>query len=506
MQRVAEETPIAEGEWQSYDVSARTKEFLSKNKRMYIDGAWVEGADGETFRSFDPATGSDISCLPAASKQDVSRAVSAARCAFEKGPWRDYLPAERERLLMQLADLMEQHRQPIAEIETIDNGKPLAEALASADGTIAYIRYMAGWSTKVSGMSSTLSDPNCAQAYTRREPVGVVGAIIPWNLPISMAAWKVIPPLVTGCTVVLKPAEQTSLSAIYLAELIEEVGFPKGVFNLITGMGSTAGAELASHPGINKIAFTGSTLVGKSIAHAAAGNLSRVSLELGGKSPVIVLEDCNLEVAARGAADAIFYNQGQVCCAGSRLYVQRGLYDRVVAEVAAIADSIKLAPGLEPGCQMGPLVSAEQQNRVSNYIESGLEEGASLATQPRPAKQTGYFVSPTVLSDTSNEMKVVKEEIFGPVLVAAPFESIDEAIELANDTPYGLGASIWSDSLSNVHSIIPKLRAGNVWVNTHNLVDPSLPFGGMKASGYGRELGSEQLDAYLETKSVWIAS
>ncbi len=492
--------------WQKYGVDPRVAAFLKKPPQMFVDGKWCDAENGETFRSFDPATGMPLTEVPAASAADVGRAVKAAQQAFEGGAWPSFTPAARQQLLFKLADRMEADRTVLAEIETIDNGKPLSEALGSVDATVEYIRYMAGWATKVSGRTTNVSDPTCTFAYTRREAVGVVGAIIPWNFPISMAAWKIVPPLAVGCTVVLKPAEQTPLSSIYLASMIEEVGYPAGVFNLVTGVGSEAGAALASHPDINKVAFTGSTPVGKMIAASAAQNLTRVTLELGGKSPVIVLEDCDVQKAAEGAAGAVFYNQGQICCAGSRLYVQRKIYDKVVADAATIADGITLAPGLAPDCMMGPLVSRDQHRRVSDYIDIGCDEGAVIANSKRETPAEGYFVRPTILADTSNDMRVVREEIFGPVLVAAPFDTIDEVIEKANDTPYGLGASVWSNDLSAVNTLVPQLKAGNVWINTHNLVVPSLPFGGMKASGYGRELGSEQLDAYLETKSVWIAN
>src|SRR5512132_1854367 len=372
-----------------------------------------------------------------------------------------------------------------------------------------FLRYMAGWATKIEGTTHDVSIPFLPTAkffaFTRKEPVGVVGAIIPWNFPLLMAAWKIGPALAAGCTVVLKPAEETPLTALRLGELTIEAGLPPGVVNIVTGLGPTAGAALASHAGIDKIAFTGSTEVGKHVQRAAVDNMTRVSLELGGKSPVIVLEDADPAQAAAGAANAIFFNQGQVCTAGSRLYVQRSAFDRVVGELSAIAGKLKLGPGLDPSSELGPLVSTTQRDRVCGYIAHGVEQGARIAAGGGRSGERGYFVQPTVLVDARQDMRVVQEEIFGPVVVAMPFDDVEEAVRLANDTMYGLGASIWSNDLGRVHRLIPRIKAGTVWVNCHSMLDSSLPFGGFKQSGIGREMGRAALDLFTETKSVLMA-
>ncbi|NDP43736.1 MAG: aldehyde dehydrogenase family protein, partial [Aromatoleum sp.] len=409
-----------------------------------------------------------------------------------------------------LADKVEANAQQLAEIESIDNGKSVMLA-RHVDMAMAvdFLRYMAGWATKIEGATHDVSVPFMPQAkffaWTRKEPVGVVGAIIPWNFPLLMAAWKIGPALAAGCTVVLKPAEETPLTALRLGELILEAGIPPGVVNIVTGLGETAGAALAAHPGIDKIAFTGSTAVGKLVQRAAVDNLTRVSLELGGKSPVIVLDDADPAQAAAGAAQAIFFNQGQVCTAGSRLYVQKKLFDRVVADLAAIAGKMKVGHGLDPTNEIGPLVSELQMQRVCGYIDSGIGQGAKVATGGGRAGDKGYFVKPTVLVGARQDMRVVQEEIFGPVVVALPYDDIDEAVRLANDTPYGLGASIWSNDLARVHRLIPRIKAGTVWVNCHSMLDASLPFGGFKQSGIGREMGRAALDLFTETKSVLMA-
>lgn len=489
-----------------YTVSEKTRQFVTGERLMYIDGEWVASSSGETFDVLEPSTGDLLARVPVATIEDVDRAVKAAHRAFKTGPWANMRPYERQQLILKLADLIEAHADDFAQLESLDNGKSATMARAAdVEGVIRFFRYMAGWATKLEGTTKTLSAPGDTFAYTRKEPVGVVGGIVPWNFPLSMAAWKVGPALATGCTVVLKPAEITPLTALLLVELAEKAGFPAGVFNVITGKGSVAGQALASHPLVNKVAFTGSTGVGKTVGHATIDNMTRVSLELGGKSPVIVLEDADIAKAAQGAADAIFFNQGQVCCAGSRLYVHRKIYDKVVAEVAGIANSLKLAPGLDPECGMGPLVSQQQFETVTRYIDIGINEGAEVAAGGKALDGSGYFVQPTVLANTSNSMRVVQEEIFGPVLCAQPFDTIDEVITKANDSEFGLGASIWSNNLSLVHQMIPQIEAGTVWVNTHNVVDACLPFGGVKQSGFGREQGHEQLENFLETKSVWMA-
>jgi phenylacetaldehyde dehydrogenase len=492
-----------------YAISADTRAFLEAPKRMLIGGEWVDAVKGATLDVFDPATGTVVTTVPAGTGEDVDRAVRAARTALESKEWGGAPPVVRERLLFKLADLIEQHAQEFAEIDSLNVGKSVVFARHVDLGmALAYVRYMAGWATKIEGSTHDVSLPFPDQqfvAYTRKEPVGVVGAIVPWNFPLLMAVWKVVPALATGCTIVLKPAEETPLSALRLAELALEAGIPPGVFNVVTGYGHEAGAALAAHPGINKVAFTGSTEVGKLIGKAAMDNMTRVSLELGGKSPVIVLADADVEQAVQGAANGIFFNQGQVCTAGSRLYVHEKLFDRVVSGVANIAKSLKLGPGLDPSTQLGPLVSAQQQKRVCEYLESGIGDGAQVVTGGRRAERPGYFVEPTVLTGAPPTARVVREEIFGPVLVAAPFRDADDVAALANDTSYGLAASIWSNDLRAVQRLIPKIKAGTVWVNAHNLLDPGLPFGGYKQSGFGREMGRAQIEMYLETKSVLMA-
>jgi phenylacetaldehyde dehydrogenase len=491
-------------------VSEATSTFLAAPKKMLIGANWVDAADGARLEVRNPATGEVFTHVPAGAAADVDRAVRAARSAFEAPEWSEMLPAQRERLLLRLADLVETHAQQLAEIEALDNGK-LVMLARHVDMAMAvdFLRYMAGWATKIEGSTHDVSVPFIPQAkffaYTRKEPVGVVGAIIPWNFPLLMAAWKIGPALAAGCTVVLKPAEETPLSALRLGELILEAGIPAGVVNIVTGLGPTAGAALAAHPGVNKIAFTGSTEVGKHVQRAAIDNMTRVSLELGGKSPVIVLDDADPAQAAAGAAQAIFFNQGQVCTAGSRLYVQKKLFDRVVNDLANIAGKMKLGAGLDPASELGPLVSEQQMQRVCGYIKSGVEQGATVATGGGRAGDNGYFVKPTVLVGARQDMRVVQEEIFGPVVVALPYDDIDEVVRLANDTMYGLAASIWSNDLSRVHRLIPRIKAGTVWVNCHSMLDASLPFGGFKQSGIGREMGRAALDLFTETKAVLMA-
>ena len=491
-------------------ISEAANAFLAAPKKMLIGADWVDAADGTQLDVHDPATGAAFAHVPAGKAADIDRAVRAARVAFESGPWPALSPVQRERLLLALADKVEANAQELAEIESLDNGKSVMLA-RHVDMAMAvdFLRYMAGWATKIEGATHEVSVPFIPQAkffaWTRREAVGVVGAIIPWNFPLLMAAWKIGPALAAGCTVVLKPAEETPLTALRLGQLVLEAGIPPGVVNVVTGLGETAGAALASHPGVDKIAFTGSTAVGKLVQRAAIENMTRVSLELGGKSPVIVLDDADPAQAAAGAAQAIFFNQGQVCTAGSRLYVHKRLFDRVVSELAGIAGRMKLGPGLDPSSELGPLVSEVQRDRVCGYIESGLAQGAKVATGGGRAGEKGYFVQPTVLVDARQDMRVVQEEIFGPVVVALPYDDIDEAVRLANDTPYGLGASIWSNDLARVHRMIPRIKAGTVWVNCHSMLDASLPFGGFKQSGIGREMGRAALDLFTETKSVMLA-
>jgi phenylacetaldehyde dehydrogenase len=476
-------------------------------RRLLINGQWGPAASGQTFPTYNPATGEVICEVAAGDKSDIDRAVSAARAAFESGPWHTMTASERGRAIWRLADLLEKNLDEFARLESLDNGKPLAVARA-ADVPLAVdlFRYMAGWTTKIHGSTFPISVPYAPGAkffsYTQREPIGVVGQIIPWNFPLLMAAWKLGPALATGCTVVLKPAEQTPLSALRLGELIQEAGIPDGVVNIVTGLGETAGAALAGHPGIDKIAFTGSTEVGKLIVKAASHDLKKVSLELGGKSPNIVFEDADLETAIPGAASAIFFNHGQCCCAGSRLYVHKKHFNKVVEGVAAAAKKIKLGPGENPDTEMGPLVSEEQLARVMGFLKSGQGEGAKAVAGGERQGDRGYFVQPTVLVNTKPGMKVMEEEIFGPVVCAVPFSDPAEVVRASNNNIYGLAAAVWTRDVSKAHRVASELRAGTVWVNCYNIFDAALPFGGYKQSGWGREMGAEALELYTETKAV----
>ncbi len=492
-------------------LGAEARKFISTPKKILIDGAWVSSSSGETFEIYNPATGQVVAHAQAGSKEDVNAAVAAARRAFDDhSEWRKMSPSNRGKLLHRIGDLILKHADELAQLESLDNGKPVVVARV-ADVVLAadIFHYMAGWTTKTDGGVLDLSVPFTPgteyHAYTRREPIGVVGQIIPWNFPILMAAWKLAPALACGCTVVLKPAEETPLTALRLGELIMEAGLPKGVLNIITGFGETTGAPLAGHPGVDKVAFTGSTEVGKLIVKAAANDLKKLTLELGGKSPNIILNDADLSKAIPGAASAIFFNQGQTCCAGSRLFIQDKVYDEVVAGIAAYAKALKVGPGLDPSTQLGPLVSQVQFDRVSGYMAAGKTEGASLATGGGRWGNEGYFVEPTVIINAADTAKVVQEEIFGPVLVASRFKDVDdELVRRANDSVYGLAAGIWSQDVSKIHKLVPRLRAGTVWVNCYNVFDASMPFGGYKQSGWGREMGHQVLNNYLETKAVCI--
>jgi phenylacetaldehyde dehydrogenase len=491
------------------EAASPVAQFLDQPKRMLIDGEWVEARSGNTLDVYDPSTGEPITHVPAGDAEDVDLAVAAARRAFESGPWSRMSAAERGRVIWRIGDLIIEHADELAELESRDNGKPMTVARA-ADVPLAadLFHYMAGWTTKIHGSTFPVSVPYAPgaqfHAFTTKEPVGVVGQIIPWNFPLLMAAWKLGPALATGCTVVLKVAEQTPLSALRLGELMVEAGLPNGVVNIVTGFGETAGAAVARHHGLDKVAFTGSTEVGKLIVSAAAQDLKRVTLELGGKSPNIVFADADLETAIAGAANAIFFNHGQCCCAGSRLYVEQRLYDEVVSGVSDAADRIKVGRGIDPQTEMGPLVSAEQLERVTGYLAAGEREGARTVTGGKRVGERGYFVSPTVLDGASAGMKVFDEEIFGPVVTAIPFKDPSDIAPAANETVYGLAAGIWTQDISKAHRLIPQLRAGMVWVNTYNIFDAALPFGGYKQSGWGREMGEEVIHEYTETKSVCI--
>ncbi|MFB7813686.1 MULTISPECIES: aldehyde dehydrogenase family protein [Paenibacillus] len=484
-------------------VRPKIQRFLNGTKRLFIDGEFVDSVYGSTFTTPNPATGDILAVVSEATEEDIDLAVKAARRAFDEGPWPGLSAAERSRLIYRLADLVEDNLEELAQLETLDNGKPIAETRA-ADLPLAveHLRYFAGWSTKIVGQTIPVSGGYFN--YTRHEPVGVVGQIIPWNFPLLMAMWKLGAALASGCTVVLKPAEQTPLSALYLAGLIQEAGFPPGVVNIVPGYGETAGQALVGHPQVDKIAFTGSTEVGRSIMRQAADRLKRVTLELGGKSPNIILPDADLSRAIPGALSGIMFNQGQVCCAGSRLFIQKKMFDNVVADLVLYSRKLKQGAGLSPDTQIGPLVSEEQQNRVLGYIERGLEEGAELLTGGTNPFEEGYFVAPTVFAGVQDSMTIAKEEIFGPVVTALPFEDLDDVIARANDTDYGLAAGLWTENVKNAHYIAGKLRAGTVWVNCYNVFDAASPFGGYKQSGLGREMGSYALNNYCEVKSVWI--
>ena len=487
-----------------------TRDFLRTRHRNFIDGQWRAAASDRTLAVIDPATDEIISQVPDSDARDVNAAVDAARRAFENKDWRQMKPAVRERLLHNLADLMEADIDTLVELESIDNGKTAAIARAvDLPCAIDCLRFMAGMPSKLNGSILKPSVPFLPDAelfaYANPLPIGVVGAIVPWNFPILMLCWKIAPALAAGCTVVLKPAEETPLTALYMAKLAEAAGFPPGVLNVVTGYGHTAGAAISGHPGIDKVTFTGSIDVGRLILQAATGNLKRVSLELGGKSPAIVMPDADLDIAIPGAASGIFFNHGQVCTAGSRLFVHKSQFDRVVDGVAEIARNMKMGPGLLPSTEIGPLVSKIQQERVCAYIASGRDSGAEILTGGEEYEGTGFFVRPTVFVNTSPDMKIVREEIFGPVLVATPYDDIEQVIAQANDTPYGLGASIWSRDVSMVHKVAPRIRAGTVWVNCHNVMDAALPFGGFKESGWGRENGVDAVEAYMETQTVVIS-
>ncbi|MBI5597739.1 MAG: aldehyde dehydrogenase family protein [Elusimicrobia bacterium] len=488
------------------------KAFLDKKShKLLIGGQWVDALSGKTFKTTNPASGELLGTVAEADRADVDAAVAAARAAFE-GPWSKVTPSERGKLLNRLADLVESHAEELAQLETLDNGKVIGEALKgdlplSAD----LLRYFAGWTTKIAGETTPVSVPYYPGArfmhYTVREPLGVVGAIIPWNFPLLMAVERLAPALACGNTVVLKPAEQTPLSALRLGELIGEAGLPPGAVNIVPGFGPTAGAALAAHMGVDKISFTGSTEVGREVVKASAGNLKKVSLELGGKSPNIVFEDADLDAAAKGMFMGIFYNQGQTCSAGSRVFVHESKFEAMVAALAERAKKVRQGPGLDPASRMGPLVSEEQMKRVLSYVEAGKKEGAKLLAGGERAGGPlagGWFVQPTVFSDVKDSMRIAQEEIFGPVVAVMPFKDEAEVLARANGTPYGLVAGVWTKDIKKAFRMAQGLKAGVVWLNCYQFVDAAAPWGGTKQSGYGREKGPYAIEAYTQVKSVWV--
>lgn len=493
---------------QQRDYSSAAKQFLARTPKIFINNEWVASSHDATIPVEDPSSGREICRIVDASDADVNRAVAAARAAFDDGRWSGLAPIARDRMMNRLADLIEANADEFAELEAIDNGKPKSMAAAvDIPGAISQLRFMAGWASKVSGETTQpYTMPNGSVfSYTVKEPVGVCAQIVPWNFPLLMACLKIAPALAAGCTVVLKPAEQTSLTVLRLADLVAESGIPAGVINIITGNGHTAGDRMVKHPDVDKVAFTGSTEIGKLINRNATDTLKRVTLELGGKSPVVVMPDVDVAEAAPGAAGAIFFNAGQVCVAGSRLYAHRSVFDQVLEGVAATAPFWAPRPSLDPDAHMGALVSKEQHDRVLGYIEAGKRDGASVAMGgDAPSSDGGYFVNPTVLVDVNPQMSVVREEIFGPVVVAQRFDDLDEVAKAANDTCFGLGAGIWTKDVATMHKLAAKIKSGTVWGNCHAVIDTALPFGGYKESGLGREQGRAGIEAYLETKTVII--
>jgi aldehyde dehydrogenase (NAD+) len=472
--------------------------------QLLIDGQWREAVSGKRFETLNPATGEVITSVAEADKADVDLAVKAARKAFEEGPWSKMTATDRGRILSKLADLIMEHRDELAELETMDNGKPISDARNIDVPLVAdCIEYYAGWANKVHG--ETIPVPGPFLNYTLREPIGVVGQIVAWNFPMLLAAWKMGPALATGNTVVLKPAEQTPLSALRLGELCMEAGIPPGVVNVLPGFGPTAGAGLVTHPDVDKIAFTGEYLTGQTIMREAAGTLKRVSLELGGKSPNIVFADADLDAAVAGSLMGIFWNQGEVCCAGSRLFLQESVYDQFMDKLVGKAGKMKVGDPMDPKTQIGALISEDHLNKVLRYINVGKEEGATLRTGGDQPTKRGYFVNPTIFDGVNDSMKIAREEIFGPVLSVIRFKDVDEVAPRANNTFYGLAAAVWTRDVGKAHAMARKLKAGTVWINTFNVVSSLSPFGGYKMSGFGRELGVHALELYTQVKSVWVS-
>ncbi len=476
-----------------------------KEQLLFIDGKWCQSASGKSFETVDPSTNQVICRVAEGDAADVELAVAAARRAFDSGPWSRMSASERGRLIFKLADLIESHQEELAALESLDNGKPYRDSMAAdLPLTIKCYRYYAGWADKIVGKTIPVDgDFTC---FTRHEPVGVVGQIIPWNFPLLMQAWKWGPALASGCTLVLKPAEQTPLTALRVAQLAQEAGFPNGVINVVPGFGPTAGAALTRHMDVDKVAFTGETSTGQLIMEAAAkSNLKRVSLELGGKSPNIVFADADIDAAVEGAYFGLFFNQGQCCCAGSRLFVEQSIHDEFVAKLVQRAKSQKVGDPFDPETTQGPQITREQQERVLSFIDSGKKEGATIHCGGGKPNLPGYFVEPTVFSGVTDGMKIAREEIFGPVMNILPFGNIEEVVERSNRTQFGLAAAVWTRDIKKAHRMARSLRAGTVWINCYDIFDAAAPFGGYKMSGVGRELGEYALQLYTEVKTVYIA-
>jgi phenylacetaldehyde dehydrogenase len=491
-------------------IEPAVQKFLASNPGQFIEGSRVASAVRTTLPVFNPADGSQISVVADGDAADAASAVASAHAAFADRRWSGKRPADRERILLRFADLVEQNAELLAQLETLEQGKSIHLSRAvEVGGSVEYMRYVAGLATKITGMTLDLSMPASPgtryTAYTQREPVGVVAAIAPWNFPMMIALWKIMPALAAGCTLVLKPSEVTPLTALWLAELALEAGVPPGVFNVITGTGAKCGSALVTSPLVSKISFTGSTLTGKTIGHAAIENMTRMSLELGGKNPAIVLRDADVGAVLGGLMMGAFLNQGQVCAAASRVYIEGPVFDQVVAGLSQAVRSLSVGPGLDPAAQVNPLVSASHQRKVLGFVEEARKAGAELVEGAKAASSTGFYVSPTLLVNPSGSLRLVREEVFGPVLVLTRVADVEEAVRLANDSVYGLAASLWTRDLKSTLDLVPRIQAGTVWVNSHVPIDPNLPFGGFKQSGIGRDFGPRWLEGYTEEKAVCIA-